>query len=639
MMKSGVPKQAVATPMPSSIPHRKARLRRLAVLAGIVALAVSTAHYAVPAGDQERPSIHSEVRAYLAATADYAIPRPDKVPPAEARLLTAAAKAREDFAPNRRQARRQARLEALNAIRSAYADQLLAEDSIVGVGIGVPSKARRRTGVDWELLVLVAPGSTEQDAAFAVQASGISDLLTDYPLRFEVIGSPQLTDGERPGVTRTWSGTTVGELCPAVGTMGWLVQSRQVDEVYVNGDPTENASIGYLTVLHSTAAGTTHTWEEFQTVPREIEWSAFGNNCAFFNSAGRVIRSGPHDGLGGVGDISQDIDFVALYAERACGQADVGGSSEGIPDCHGFDDATFGYTFLAVPVDTNEINFVSGFDAQICGGVTGEVRTGELDAIHMALEFQVVDWNGNPVVPATTVTLEDTFRIKNDIADPAFSQEGDSGGPVWLLDDSALGGEGAWRPLGVQSAKALNGGGTLVYSFITPLPDNIKDFDVSVISNNPRDPEDEFCTSCNCDCRTATYGVGPREGRLFLDAALATSASGVSRLTSLAIRHEEELVALLQSSDAAVYGQLFEENLAPLLRSAFDPPKSRLKLGAKDVSTALRLLSWIHSSVGSQDLQAEASEWYRFVAAYGNGRDFQELVRLYFLASSGGKTR
>ncbi|MDY7095950.1 MAG: hypothetical protein SX243_23495 [Acidobacteriota bacterium] len=602
-------------------PGARRVLRSAAVLAAVGGfLAWGLAGFATGGSDG---TLHMEIPRYLGVTESYAIPQPTQVPAVEKTLQEYAAEVAELYEPDAATAAELARLNTLRQIKEYHQDALLAESSIFGLGI-----VRNVGDTDWELAVLVPQGTPPAAAQTALVNHGVTRDLGDIAYVLEVASPVILDADERPGQSEVWSGefSQPNGNCPR-GSMGWLVQSNRADEENENGESTGAQSIGYLAALHTTSVGPMHRYEFFDQIPRDIQTSAMQSiGCLGFSETGRVLRLGPHTSVLVPQNIRQDIDFVAFNEEGACDQAAspeaADGSQEGVPVCNGFGPIPGPVDpWLMEAPDTDDAATLIFAQSSICGAATADLRTGMLEGLEFIVQVAVTDWSNNPLF---TVTLDDLWRISSP---NAFGQSGDSGAPVWIFDANANGGEGANRPLGTYVGR-FNVGTQTKY-FTTSLPNNLKDFDVDLILDNPRNPDEEPCaTSCECSCESFLGGLGPEEARLVLDTALAANSNAMKRLTSLAVKHETELRGLQNASGAAFYENLFATELAPLVQEAFST-RERSKLNSTKIKAALEVLAWIHHSVTSQELKDEASRMYRVVAAYGEGRTVLDLLRIY----------
>lgn len=579
---------------------------------------------AVLAGKENGEStLHMELPEYLAATASYKIPAPGALPAVEKDLLEARAEVAVKYAPDPAAAQLTARLELLQSILDEHRGAMLAEPSIIGVGI-TPIAA----GGDWEMLVMVPEGTSPADASAALVRLGVLQDLGDFNHRFEISSPPVLTSNERPGSTGVWNDQFTGPnltLCQS-GTMGWLVQSKLQDEQERNGDRTDRQSIGYLTALHTTAAGNQHFWELFDELPRDIKTQEpFLGSCSLYSTTGRVLRAGPHN-VPEPKDITQDITFVSFDSGAACNQASTDDEEpEGLPTCTNANSSD--EEWLMVPPETSEASSLLTTQVFTCGVASGSMNSGFVEGLSFSVQFGVSDWDGDFLF---NIMIEDLWRIVSPGSE--FSQEGDSGGPVWFRDPDAFGGEGAFRPLGTNVGKGT--GATEGRFFVASLPDNLNAFNVELILNNPRDPDSEAC-SCECSCESLTGGLSTEDGRRILETALAAGPEAMKRMTSLAVAHETELRTLAGSSPAATYDALFANEIAPFIRAGFSqgaPP-----LDADAVDAAREILAWIHHSTTTPDLKAEASRMYRFVSVHGEGRTVGELLRDYVRYGEAGE--
>ncbi|MDY7096157.1 MAG: hypothetical protein SX243_24545 [Acidobacteriota bacterium] len=579
---------------------------------------------AVLAGKENGEStLHMELPEYLAATASYKIPAPTALPAVETDLLEARAEVAAKYAPDPAATQLAARLELLRSILDVHRDAMLAEASIIGVGI-TPIAA----GGDWEMVVMVPEGTSPAVASAALVRLGVLQDLGDFNHRFEISSPPIFTADERPGSTGVWNGEDTGPMhtqCD-VGTMGWLVQSKLQDEQKRNGDRTSRQSVGYLTALHTTAAGFSHNWERFDVLPRNIQTKQpFFSGCNFFSTTGRVLRAGPA-AVPEPKDITQDITFVSFDSEAACNQASTDTEVlEGLPTCD--DSNASDEQWLMMPPETSEVSGLLTTPVFTCGVVSGSMNSGFVEGLSFSVQFGVSDWDGNFLF---NIMIEDLWRIVSPGSE--FNQPGDSGGPVWFRDPDAFGGEGAFRPLGTNVGKGT--GATEGRFFVASLPENLNAFNVDLILNNPRDPESEDC-SCECTCESLTGGLNNEDGRLLLETALAAGPEAMKRLTSLAVTHETELRTLAGSSQAATYDALFASKIAPFIRTGFS--QGAPTLDADAVNAAREILAWIYHSTTTPDLKAEASRLYRFVSVHAEGRTVGDLLRDYVRYGQAGE--
>ncbi|MCB1035802.1 MAG: hypothetical protein KDD47_18415, partial [Acidobacteria bacterium] len=471
---------------------------------GVVALG-GLAAWSSGAASRGREALQVEL--FLAETAGFGVPLPEDVPAVEAGLVARATEIAERFAPGEEALVKAAQLRSLETLRQSQLASLLALDSVVGAGI-----LRNDADTAWELVVLVPEGSSLMGAQQDLEALALEEALQGFGYRLVQVSAPRLTGPQRPGLTRIWRSPLQDPNVCDVATMGWLAKSKVEDEVNWQGAPTGRTSIGYLTVLHGTAAGPTHIWEDFGVVNREVAWA--NNTSCSASASGRSPRLGPSAPGTDLGDISQDIDYVALEFKAACDHSEQY-FQVGIPSCPNFASKISPFDLVNDPISTTEQNPLYGTRAQICGAETQDVREGTLEGIHFTLQIPVVDYSGNPVLgPGGQVilTLDNLWLITNGLSDPDFAQPGDSGAPVWALDATAAGSGGAtvWRPLGVQSAISTDLGSGDKLSFITPLlPDNLPALEAEIIFDNPYNIDMEPCDgSCdNCSCEPARVGL------------------------------------------------------------------------------------------------------------------------------------